>query len=119
MGTVKRIDPAVVEGTVQVDVELETPLPQEARPDLSVDGDIIVAKKSNTLYVRRPAFSQAERTLSAFKLVENGRYAEKVAVTYGKASSTEIEIVTGLAVGDQVVISEQSEFSRHARVALN
>jgi len=119
MGTVKRIDPAVVEGTVQVDVELETPLPQEARPDLSVDGDIIVAKKSNTLFVRRPAFSQAERTLSAFKLVENGRYVEKVAVTYGKASSTEIEIVTGLAVGDQVVISEQSEFSRHARVALN
>lgn len=119
MGTVKRIDPAVVDGTVQVDVELVSPLPQEARPDLSVDGEIIVAKKANTFFVRRPAFSQAERTLHAFKLVENGRYAERVAVTFGKASSTEIEIVSGLVAGEQLIISEQSEFARHQRVALN
>ena len=39
-GKVMRIDPAVLNGTVTVDVELEGALPQGARPDLSVDGTI-------------------------------------------------------------------------------
>ena len=39
-GKVIRIDPAVVEGTVQVDVELTGKLPRGARPDQSVDGTI-------------------------------------------------------------------------------
>src|SRR5438874_10033490 len=37
-GRVQRIDPAAHNGTVTVDVRLEGPLPQGARPDLSVDG---------------------------------------------------------------------------------
>ena len=39
-GKVTRIDPAVLNGTVTVDVELAGALPQGARPDLSVDGTI-------------------------------------------------------------------------------
>jgi len=58
-GEVIRIDPAVQNGTVQVDVELKGELPPGARPDLSVDGTIEIERLSDVLYVNRPAFGQA------------------------------------------------------------
>jgi HlyD family secretion protein len=39
-GHVKRVDPAVEQGTVTVDVAFDEELPKGARPDLSVDGTI-------------------------------------------------------------------------------
>lgn len=118
-GKVIRIDPAVINGTVQVDVELSSSLPPEARPDLSIDGEIIIAKKPNTLFVRRPVFSQTNQTLSIYKIDDTGRYAEKTAVSFGIASATEIEILDGLQAGDKVIVSEQREFARHQKVTLN
>lgn len=118
-GKVIRIDPAVVNGTVQVDVALESPLPNEARPDLSIDGEITVAKKEHALFVRRPVFSQANQTLPIFKIDQPGSYANKVDVTFGLASSSKIEIKQGLKEGDQIIVSEQSSFARHDKIALN
>ncbi|MEJ7607328.1 MAG: HlyD family efflux transporter periplasmic adaptor subunit [Bryobacteraceae bacterium] len=50
-GRVSRIDPAVLNGTVTVDVRLEGELPQGARPDLSVDGTIELERLNDVLYV--------------------------------------------------------------------
>ncbi len=118
-GEVMRIDPAVVNGTVQVDVTLSTPLPSEARPDLSIDGEVTIAKKANTLFVRRPVFSQSNQTLPIFKIDQKGAYANKVSVSFGAASASQIEISQGLKAGDQIIVSEQSSFARHDKVALN
>jgi len=57
-GTVMRVDPAVQNGTVTVDVKLTGELPKGARPDLSVDGTIDLERLDNTLYVGRPAFGR-------------------------------------------------------------
>ena len=59
-GRVVRIDPAVLNGTVTVDVALEGELPRGARPDLSVDGTIEIERlektrtPSRTLTIRSP-----------------------------------------------------------------
>ena len=58
-GRVVRIDPAVQNGTVLVDVTLEGPLPRGARADLSVDGTIELERLDDVVYVGRPAFGQA------------------------------------------------------------
>ncbi len=63
-----RVDPAVQNGTVTVDVKLTGELPKGARPDLSVDGTIDLEKLDNVLYVGRPAFGQESSTISMFKL---------------------------------------------------
>ena len=118
-GEVMRIDPAVVNGTVQVDVALTSALPSEARPDLSINGEVIVARKADALFVRRPAFSQANQTLPVFKIDQTGSYANKTNVRYGIASSSQIEIQHGLNRGDQIIVSEQSSFTRHEKIALN
>ncbi|PUA28070.1 MAG: hypothetical protein B0W54_16405 [Cellvibrio sp. 79] len=117
-GVVVRISPAVVNGTVEVDVEFSEPLPADARPELTVDGEIMVAALSNTLFVERPAYSQNFRKMRVFKLSADGKFADKVAVEFGRGSASKIEIVSGLNVNDQIIVSDQSELDTYARLQL-
>ena len=105
-GRVIRIDPAVQNGTVTVDVALEGALPLGARPDLSVDGTIELERLDNVLFVQRPAFGQKNSTIRLFRLEPDERYAEAVNVQLGRDSVTTIEIQSGLKVGDKVIVSD-------------
>jgi len=117
-GKVIRIDPAVVSGTVQVDVELTSTLPDEARPDLSIDGEIFITQKKNSLFVRRPAFSQANQTMAIYLLSDEQTSAQQIPVEFGLSSSIDIEVVSGLKVGDRIIVSEQTSFERHKLITL-
>ncbi|NIP81273.1 MAG: HlyD family efflux transporter periplasmic adaptor subunit, partial [Gemmatimonadetes bacterium] len=68
MGSVTRIDPAVRNGTVTIDVSLPDELPPSARPDLSVDGNVIIERLDDVTYVGRPTFGQPNQRVSIFKL---------------------------------------------------
>ncbi|MHB1958249.1 MAG: efflux RND transporter periplasmic adaptor subunit [Acidobacteriaceae bacterium] len=118
-GTVTRINPAVVNGTVTVDVHLDGTLPQGARPDLSVDGTIDLQRLHDVLYVGRPAFGNENSTISLFKLDPNGNYATRVAVKVGRASVNEIQILGGLKEGDTVVLSDMSRWDNVDRIRLD
>jgi len=118
-GRVVRVDPAVQNGTVTVDVKLEGALPKGARPDLSVDGTIELERLENVLYVGRPVQGQPDSTVGIFKLIEGGRNAVRTTVKLGRTSVTTIEILQGLQVGDQVILSDMSAWDTHERVRLN
>lgn len=118
-GRVSRIDPAAKEGTVLVDVRLEGPLPQGARPDLSVDGTIEIEKLPNVMYIQRPAFGQPNSTVSIFRYEQDGRSASRVQVKFGRTSVSTIEVLDGLRVGDRVILSDMSAWDAHDRVRLN
>ena len=117
-GKVIRIDPAAQNGTVTVDIQLEGELPRGARPDLSVDGTVELERLDNVLYVGRPAFGQEQSTVGLFKLDPNGE-ASRVQVQLGRSSVNTIEVVAGLAPGDQVVLSDMSAWDAFDRVQLN
>jgi len=117
-GRVVRIDPAVQGGAVMVDVRLEGPLPKEARPDLSIDGTIEIERLSDVLYVGRPAYGQANSLVGLFKLVDGGGAAVRVTVRLGRSSVNTIEIVEGLEMGDEVILSDMSAYDAHDRVRL-
>ena len=117
-GTVTRIDPAVVEGTVTVDVRLDGELPRGARPDLSVDGTIEIERLEDVLYVGRPAYGQANSLVSMFKILENGD-AVRTTVRLGRTSVSEIEIIEGLEEGDRVILSDMSTWDEYDRIRLN
>ena len=74
-GRVVRIDPAVREGTVTVDVALIGKLPRGARPDLSVDGTIEIERLENVLYVGRPSYGQAQSRITLFRLEADSNIA--------------------------------------------
>jgi HlyD family secretion protein len=117
-GQVIRIDPAAVNGTVKVDVQLNGEYPKGARPDLSVDGTIDLERLTNVLYVGRPAYGQADSTVGMFKLMPNGE-AHRTQVKLGRSSVNQIEVVDGLHEGDQVVLSDMSNWDAFDRVKLN
>ena len=118
-GKVIRVDPSVVNGTVTVDVKLDGELPRGARPDLSVDGTIELERLDNVLYVGRPVQGQPDSTISLFKLIDGGRGAVRVPVKLGRHSVSTIEVIQGLDVGDQIILSDMSAWDGHERVKLN
>ncbi len=117
-GSVMRVDPAVQNGTVTVDVKLTGEMPRGARPDLSVDGTIDLERLDNVLYVGRPAFGQENSTISLFKLDGDGKDALRVPVKVGRASVNSIQVVEGLHEGDTVVLSDMSRWDNTDRIRL-
>jgi HlyD family secretion protein len=117
-GHVTRIDPAVVNGTVTVDVGLEGELPQGARPDLSVEGTIELERLADVLYVGRPVHGEANSTVGLFKVVDDGAAAVRVQVQLGRTSVNTVEIVKGLQIGDKVILSDMSASDNYDRVQL-
>jgi HlyD family secretion protein len=115
-GRVIRSDPGATNGTVTVDVALEGELPKGARPDLSVDGTIEIERLDDVLYVTRPAYGQPESTVGLFKLDREGKTASRVNVKLGKGSVTTIVVVSGLAPGDKVIVSDMSRYDTFNKV---
>jgi HlyD family secretion protein len=118
-GHVIRIDPAAVNGTVAVEVALDGALPKGARPDLTVDGTVHLEKLEDVVYVGRPVHGEPESTVSLFKIVDNGKGAIRVPVKLGRSSVNVIEIIEGLNPGDQIILSDMSQWDAHERVRLN
>jgi len=117
-GRVVRIDPSVQNGTRTVDVTLNGELPKGAVPDLSVDGTIELERLNDVLFMGRPAFGQDQSTVGLFKISEDGVNAERVQVKLGRSSVNTIEVLSGLKVGDQVILSDMSAYDAYERIRL-
>jgi HlyD family secretion protein len=117
-GKVSRIDPAVRDGSVQVDVTLIAALPPGARPDLSVDGRIRIALLRNVLSVGRPALAKADGDISLFRLDPSSHIATRVPVRIGAASVDRVQIVHGLKAGDQVILSDTSQWDKYDQIKI-
>jgi HlyD family secretion protein len=118
-GTVVRIDPAAQNGTVAVDIGFTDSLPRGARPDLTIEGTIELERLDRVLYVGRPAYGQPDGQVSLFRLLPDGKTAERVSVQLGRASVNTIEVVRGLQAGDRVIISDMSQWDNVNRVRID
>ena len=117
-GRVARIDPSVINGTRTVDVTLLGDLPRGAVPDLSVDGTIELERLNDVLFMGRPAFGQEQSVVGLFKIDADGVNAERVQVKLGKSSVNTVEVLSGLKVGDQVILSDMSAYDAYDRIRL-
>jgi HlyD family secretion protein len=117
-GKVFRIDPSVQNGTRTVVVTLPDELPKGAVPDLSVDGTIELERLNDVLYVGRPAFGQEQSSVGLFKVDSDGVEASRVQVKLGRSSVNFVEVLSGLKVGDTVILSDMSAWDAFDRVRL-
>jgi HlyD family secretion protein len=117
-GKVSRIDPTVMEGNVTVDVTLNGELPEGARPDLSVVGTIEIERLNDIIYVGRPVFASNQSTVELFKLAEDGRFAVRSRVQLGRSSVSTIEVIEGLTPGDEIILSDMSQWDENDRIRL-
>jgi multidrug efflux pump subunit AcrA (membrane-fusion protein) len=98
---------------------LDGPLPPGAVPDLSVDGTVEIERLQEVVYVGRPVFGQPNSQVSLFKLDDDGKGATRVTVKLGRSSVNSIEVLDGLKVGDQVILSDMSAQDQNPRIRLN
>lgn len=117
-GEVSRVDPAVVNGNVQVDVQLKGELPKDARPDLSVDGEIKITNIPNTLFVDRPLFAQSKASSTFYKLSKDGKFAERTDVEVGYGAVNQVQVIAGLNAGDKVITSDQTRFEAYKKIRI-
>jgi HlyD family secretion protein len=117
-GKVVRIDPAVVNGTVAVDIDLVDRLPLGARPDLSIDGTIDLEYLENILYVSRPATAADNTSIELFKFSPNGTTAKRTTVKLGKGSVENVEVLSGLQEGDVVILSDTSRWDKFDEITI-
>jgi HlyD family secretion protein len=117
-GRIERVEPAVQNGTVKVDVALDGVLPAGARADLSVEGTVEVEKLMNVLHVARPAATQPGIDTTLFKVVDSDT-AVRVPVKLGKASVDRMVIVEGLKAGERVIVSDLAQFQRQDRLNID
>ncbi len=118
-GRVSRIDPAAVEGTVLVDIQLLGEMPRGARPDLSVDGTIELERLEDVLHVGRPIHAREESSIGLFRLEEDGEHASRVQVQVGSVSVSTIEVRSGLEAGNTVLLSDMSAWDAYDRIRLD
>jgi len=118
-GKVRRVEPAVNEGTVIVDVDLVGKLPAGARPELQVEGIIFQEQFSNTLFVAKPNLVKTNSTVSLYRLDEDGDYAERISVKLGEASVDRVQVLSGLQELDRIILSDSSSWQEHDVILLN
>ncbi|UHQ23656.1 efflux RND transporter periplasmic adaptor subunit [Lysobacter sp. 5GHs7-4] len=117
-GRIARIDPAVRNGKVTVDVHFDRALPKGARPDLSVDGRIVLDKLQDVLSIGRPAQAIPDGASELFVLRAGDDVARRVRVTYGAASSERIQVRSGLNPGDQAILSDTAQWQQYDELRL-
>lgn len=112
-GSVSRVDPAVRNGSVTVDAAFTDPLPAGARPDLSVEGRILLGRLEDVVSIARPPLAVPGSAATLFVLDPGGGVARRLPVRYGAASSDRIEVVEGLRDGDRAILSDTSRWDDH------
>jgi HlyD family secretion protein len=117
-GKASRIDPTVMDGNVTVDVSLQGTLPEGARPDLSVVGTIEIERLEDVLNVGRPVYASSEGITELFKVVEGGKYAVRTRAQFGRSSVSTIEVLDGLQMGDEIILSDMSQWDGCDRIRL-
>jgi multidrug efflux pump subunit AcrA (membrane-fusion protein) len=106
---VARIAPAAANGTVAVDVALEK-LPPGARADQSVDGTIVIDHMPNVLSIARPVAASGDGLVALYRLDHDGTRAYRTEVRLGSGSDARARVLSGLAAGDRVIVSDTSAY---------
>jgi HlyD family secretion protein len=118
-GVVKRINPAVKEGVVIVDVYFTRDILMGARPDLRIEGVIVLEQLKNVLKIKRPVYSQEYSSSSLFVLNEDQTSAQRKQIEFGRTSVDVIEILSPLKEGDYVIVSSTNKYDKLNKLELN
>lgn len=118
-GQVSHVAPGAQDGSVEVDIRFNDPLPEGARPDQAVSATIVIEHLDDAVFVKRPVNSRPESTMGLFVVDATGQTANRQPVQLGKSSVQSIQVLNGLAVGDTVILSDMSLYDDDDQVRLD
>ena len=109
VGQVTRIDPVVIDNSVEVEIALPTDLPSSARPQLSVDAVIITDTLNNITYIERPVNVKAQAKTKLFRVNDAITNATSTEVKFGREAGRFMEILSGARVNERFIVSDLSQ----------
>jgi len=115
-GTVLRVQPEVRDGRVTVSVGLAEKAHPLLRPSLRVDVEIVTGKRERAVRLPRGSFAADEAGVAVWVLRSDS--AVRTPVRLGVSNADRYEVLSGLAEGDEVVLSEMTDYAHLTRVGV-
>ncbi|MCF6288588.1 MAG: HlyD family efflux transporter periplasmic adaptor subunit [Proteobacteria bacterium] len=106
VGEIIRINPHIKNSSVEIEVKFKKSLPYGVKPDMSISGEIIFNRISNTLWVKRPSSIKAYQVANIFMLDASTSNAIKTRIEFGQASDMNIQVLSGLKQGDKIILNQ-------------
>lgn len=107
-GHVQEVYPTVENGAIRFMVGIDDAKTVALQPNLRADVQVITARRSAVQKVRRGSFADGAGQQQVF--VRVGNRAERRTVQLGVASFDEVEVLSGLSVGDDVILSDMRDY---------
>lgn len=114
-GGVSAVSPQVVDGEVVTRVRFTGDKPDGLRQNQRMSVRILIDRRENVLTVDRGTLMDQD---SGFAYVVHGNIAQRQPVRLGAASIEKVQILGGLSVGEQVVVSGVDAFNGAERVVM-
>jgi len=115
-GRLSTIDPTIENGAVKFKVDLDDARNPKLRNNLRVDVLVVTDSRADALRVPKGPFAQGEGTDEVF--VVAGDRALRRPVRFGLVGYDVLEVVDGLAVGDEVIVSDMKDYSHLDQIKL-
>ncbi|WP_444921108.1 efflux RND transporter periplasmic adaptor subunit [Microbulbifer sp. CnH-101-G] len=116
-GEITAISPEVIDNQVIARVRFSEGQPQNLRQNLRLTARVLLENRNDVLLVKRGGFLDQSGGRYAFRLNDQ-QQAERVGIQIGALGLKQVEIVSGLQEGDQIIISASEELERAQLVAL-
>jgi HlyD family secretion protein len=116
--TVTRVYPQVKDGTFTMDLAFQGPTPQGLLPGQGLQGKLALGTDRPATIVPVGAFLERTGGDWIFALTKDGRCAERRSIKIGRRNAQQVEILNGLAIGEQVVVSDYTGLERIDRIDL-
>lgn len=117
IGTLTRVLPSVTDGVMQILVDFNQPDISQLRPNLRLELEVITAQKQQSLRIKNGIAFNGGGLQEVF--IVNQDSATKRKITAGMSNAQYIEVIDGLKQGDEVIISDISEYQHLANIQIN
>jgi HlyD family secretion protein len=116
MGTLSALSPEVVKNIVLARVRFDGAQPKGLRQSQRLSARLLIEEKPNVVMLPRGPFVESEGGRYAYVMRDG--VAVRTPVTLGATSVSAVEILSGLKLGDQVVISGTDAFNNAPAVSI-
>ena len=115
-GQISDVLPTVQNGVITVRVALKDRSNPTLRQNLRVEVFIVTGHRDRAVRVRKGTSTSGEGVQQVF--VVRGDRADRVRVRFGIASFDFVEVVDGLAAGDEVIVSDMADYQHLTSIRL-
>lgn len=115
-GKVVNISPSVEANTIQFKARLTKKNHPLLRPNLKVDLFVVTSFKEDAILIKNGPFYRGGKKQEIF-VVENEKLIKKE-VEFGLSNFNSVEIIRGLSAGEEVAISDMTDFERFEELTI-